>query len=107
MIYGRNPTSHDINLLPINEKQIYDRLIYLANLNKLLPHTKDKTIQELKHRMKLIEGELEAGNDNLSLFKELYKIAHALNQFKVITKKQLTMYLEHFKYIFKNIKFSF
>ena len=97
MIYGHNPTAHDINLLPINEKEIYDRLIYLANLNKLLPHTKDKTIQELKHRMKLIEGELEAGNDNLSLFKELYKIAHTLNQFKVITKKQLTMYLDQFK----------
>ena len=31
---GKHPTTADINAWSINEKQVYDRLIYLAKLNK-------------------------------------------------------------------------
>ena len=47
MLHNKNPKTHEINLLPNAEKEIYDQLIYLANLNKNMANTKSDTINEL------------------------------------------------------------
>jgi hypothetical protein len=96
LIQGDHPTHTEINALPMIEKQLYDRLIHLAHLNKKLPHTEDKTIHDLKKRMKLIEGEIHAGNNSPLLKKELYVICHALKDFGVLSMTELKDYLSQF-----------
>ena len=93
----KKTTTTDINSLSTYEKQIYDRLIYLANLNRKLPNNKDKTISELKHRLKLIEGEIESGNNSELLIKELYEITYSLKDFGILSKKNMLSYLSQFK----------
>ena len=96
LIQGDNPTHTEINSLPVMEKQLYDRLIHLAHLNKKLPHTEDKTIHDLKKRMKLIEGEIHAGNNSPLLKKELYVICHTLKDFNVLSMGEIKEYLSQF-----------
>ena len=50
IVNGKNITNTEINGLSISEKQLYDRLIHLAELSKIIPHTKDKTIIDLKNK---------------------------------------------------------
>jgi hypothetical protein len=97
MLKGLHPTHGDLNHLPIHERQLYDRLIQVANLNKSMPHQGDRTVQELKKRLKLIEGEISIGNDNPMLVKEIYSILHTLKDFKSITQSQIDKYMSQFK----------
>ena len=90
------PTINELHNLSTGEKQLYDRLIFLAHLNKMLPHTQDKTVHDLKKKMTLIEGEIGAGNDNKDLLKQLYKICHTLKDFGVLTPKDIKAYLKQF-----------
>jgi hypothetical protein len=90
------PTIQEINLLSIPEKQLYDRVIYLSNLNKSVPHTHDKTINDLKKRLKLIEGEIEAGNNNPNLLSELYIVVHSLRDFGILSPSEMKNYLKQF-----------
>jgi hypothetical protein len=96
LLQGTHPTHAEITGLPLVEKQLYDRLIHLANLNKMLPNTESKTIEELKRRMKLIEGEINAGNNSPLLVKELYAICHTLKEFGMLSIKELKMYMSQF-----------
>ena len=91
-----HPTINDINSLSIQEKQLYDRIIYLASLNKEIPHTNDKTINNLKNKLELIEGEIEAGNNNPSLISELYIIIHSLKDFGILSPKDIKEYMKQF-----------
>ena len=47
--------------------------------------------------MQLIEGEIQAGNNNPMLKKDLYKIAYSLKDFKVISQKSMHEYRAQFK----------
>jgi hypothetical protein len=97
MLEGKYPQLNDLNLLPSTERQIFDRLISLSGLHKVVSNTGDKTISDLKHRLQLIEGEIEAGNDNKELFSEMYKVLHSLKDFGVISSKKIKEYLKQFK----------
>ena len=97
IIDGIYPTNSEINSLPNLEKQLYDQLIYLAELHKKIPTNHDKTITELKKRMNLIESEFNAGNNSPLLYKELYKICHALHKFGILENKDMKNYLKQFK----------
>ena len=66
----------------------------IANLNKMHPHNSEKTISELKKRLKLVEAEIEIGNTNPMLKKEIYGILHSLKNFKVITQNQINDYMK-------------
>jgi hypothetical protein len=97
MLEGKYPQLNDLNLLPSTERQIFDRLISLSGLHKVVSNTGDKTVSDLKHRLQLIEGEIEAGNDNKELFSEMYKVLHSLKDFGVISSKKIKEYLKQFK----------
>ncbi len=98
MVEGVHPELFELNALSINEKQLYDRLIQLAGLNKMIPNTQDKTVSEL------IEGQLNAGNNLLFfvtnfpsvLLQELYVIVHSLKDFGVLSQKDIKNYLSQF-----------
>ena len=96
MIRGEKVIKQEIDALQKTEQMLYDRLLSLANLHKKAPNNKDSTIRALKERMDLIGGEIDAGNDNKVLVKELYNIVHALKNFGVITNKEATKYLSQF-----------
>ena len=96
MVEGTHPQVFELNALSINEKQLYDRLIQLAGLNKMIPNTQDKTVSDLKLRMELIEGQLNAGNNSPLLLQELYVIVHSLKDFGVLSQKDIKNYLSQF-----------
>jgi hypothetical protein len=97
MLNGLEPTHTDLNQLSNPERQLYDRLIQLAHLNKNMPNHGDKTIAELKKRLKLVESEIQIGNDNPMLVKEIYGILHSLKDFKVLTQGQINSYMKQLK----------
>jgi len=94
MLKGLYPTHADLNSLKTGERQVYDRLITLAKLNKSTVTQKDNTVAELKKRLKLLEGEIEIGNNSPLIKKEIYAILHSLRDFKAITTPQITKYMK-------------
>lgn len=98
LLEQRLPTAREINALSQSEKQLYDRVMYIANLNKLVGDNKhDKTVDELKHRLQLIEGEISAGNNSPILIKDLYIVLHALKDFNLISGREIMNYMKQFK----------
>ncbi len=93
MMRGINPTHSDLESLKAGEREIYDRLITLAHLNKQVVHQKDNTVKDLKKRLKMLESEIEIGNNSPLIKKEIYGILHSLKDFKVITQSQINKYL--------------
>ena len=71
LLKGQKPSLKDFSTLDINEKGIYDSLIYMAGLQKEVDNTFHDTKNNLKNRLELLEGEIGAGNNNPKLKKEL------------------------------------
>jgi hypothetical protein len=97
ILENKLPTLSDINSLSDAEKTIYDRLIHIAEIHKSVINQKEITINRLMNRIKLIEGEIDIGNDNKSLLKELRTDIYTLYNLKEFTKHQLTIYLNQYK----------
>ena len=81
-------------MLKTGERQVYDRLIHLAHLNKEMPHQKDNTVNELKRKLKLLQSEVEIGNNSPLIKSQMYEILHSLKDFRCITQGQINKYLE-------------
>ena len=96
MLEGIHPTQEEISRLSSPERQYYDRMIHLGKLHKQIPHTHEKTIMELKKRLKLLEAEIEIGNNSPQIKQEIKKILIHLHQLNVITKKQIDEHLKQF-----------
>jgi hypothetical protein len=89
-------TEHEIRGLKLGERQLYDLLLEKAKIIKELPNTKTKTIDELKQRLEILQGEYEAGNTNDELLTELIKLAKKLHILKAITGTQLREFVGQF-----------
>jgi hypothetical protein len=80
LLKGQKPSLKDFTQLELNEKGVYDSLIYIAGLQKEVDNNFNETKQHLKNRLELIEGQIGAGNNNPALKKELHallgKMAH-------------------------------
>jgi len=96
LLEGVYPTHSEINGLKMNEKELYDRLIYLADLHKIVPHNSEKTIHELKKRLQLLEGEKGAGNNSPLLKKDVKRTLQGLKGFGVISNKDMISHLAQF-----------
>jgi transcriptional regulator of heat shock response len=59
----------------------------------------DTTIEKLKEKLKVIEGEISSGNNNEKLLTELLDILNKLSHLGVITRPQAN---KHFKQIQKD-----
>ena len=75
-----------LNTLNDNERIIYDIMITRANLHRKLPQTKNKTIEELKRKVVLLEGSINAGNDNVN--EELKETLKHLINLKVLGENE-------------------
>ena len=97
---GEKVIKQEIDALSSHEQQVYDRLLQLAHLHKSHPLSgetnENKTVTALKTRMQILEGEMESGNTNPLLKKELYNIVHSLKSFGIITHSEMMKYLTQF-----------
>ena len=78
---GEKPSNNDYKQLQLNEKALFDSLIFQSKLHKIIPeipHSGEQTLKELKHRLNLLEGEVNAGNTNHDIKKELHGVVHKL-----------------------------
>ena len=94
---GKYPTTKELNKLQLNENQTFDALLHLAGLHKRVEHTANKSVENLKKRLTLIEGELVAGNTNKELYNELRDIVFKLHHLGEITQNSATEYLKQMK----------
>ena len=94
ILKNESVTEVDIKNLKTPEQNLYNLIIKIAELHKTHPHTGNKTVEELKNKLSLIEGEIEAGNDNRSLIKDAEHILDKLYKFGVIAKKDAINYLK-------------
>jgi len=97
----KNQTVSDAEVkeLVTAEQNLYNLIIRIAELHKIMPHTGNKTIASLKKHLELIEGEIEAGNNNPKLLKDAKTIVKKLYSFAVITPKEANNYIQQLKEI--------
>lgn len=82
-------TIKDLSSLKIGEKELLDNLLSMCELNKkIITGSGQETMKKIKEDLKLIEGQIEAGNNNPIMKDELYKTLFKLVNFGAITEKQ-------------------
>jgi hypothetical protein len=81
------------NELSDKEQELYNILVQVSNVHRYANIPKPN-IKFLKDRLKIVEGEIEAGNDNL--IEELTDILHTMILVKLITKKEATQHLQQY-----------
>ncbi len=86
-----------------SEKQLFDILLYVSGLrkNKFINKTenasaKDANIKELKQRFKIVEAEIQAGNNNPVVKAELKDIVNKLVLYHVISQNNGKEYLQQY-----------
>lgn len=94
---GKYPSTKDLNTLQGNENQTFDAILHLAGLHKRVEHTASKSIEKLKQRLTLIEGEITAGNTNRDIFSEAKEIVFKLHHLGEITQNSANDYLKQLK----------
>ena len=97
VLKNEDVSEKEIKSLSPLEKEMYVRIMCLSGLRK--EHNNliaDEHIKNLKNRLKLIEGELEAGNDNKELYIELKQILFKMFHYHLITMSGIKKYLSQF-----------
>ena len=88
----------DYDNLSSLEREIYDKLIYVAGLHKTTEHhSVDKSKESYKNRLEVIVGEIEAGNNNPELMQQLYDTLHTLVSFNVLANSEAKRYYNEYK----------
>jgi hypothetical protein len=82
-----------------SERIMYDNLIVLSGIHKSksIPTTIEDTAPEMKNRLGLILGEIEAGNSNKELLKELHELLFKMSQINLISRSAATKYYNNIK----------
>jgi hypothetical protein len=98
----KNINKKDISILNQKELILYNVLISKAGLSKDFDVDIKKTIKTLKNRLQLIEGQIQAGNNNDDLKKELYDVVFKLSNLGAIAISSARKYYnETLKLYFK------
>ena len=91
LVEGKIPSQEDISLLSANELHLFNWAIHVCGLkSKTSPASLKYTVNELKNRLKILEGEISVGNNNPEILKEIInilfgpkKIKQYLSQFEI------------------------
>ena len=97
------PNKNLINNLSTSEKHIFNTLIHIAHLHKEVEHSKDITINHLKERINLIEGEIQSGNNNPELLHELQTTLYKLVHFNLLSAYQAKNHIQQYKNYYLNV----
>ena len=93
---GQSPSATELNALSPKERSMYDAVIFKAKLHTQVPHTADMSIADLKRRLSLLEGEVQAGNNNKDIKKELNSVVRQLIELRAISTQNGRNYLKQF-----------
>jgi hypothetical protein len=102
MCKNEHPTKQTLDTLSSSEKQLFDLLLYVSGLRKkhigLTENTsaKDANIKELKKRFKIVEAQIQAGNNNPVVKAELKEIINKLVLYHVISQNNGKKYLQQY-----------
>ena len=98
MIKEESPTfKDDIYELSEKEQELFTILMYKSGFYKETPTNNKIIIKKLKDRLKLVEGEIKAGNNNTDNFKELYEIIFKMTNLGVISLSAGRTYYKEIK----------
>jgi hypothetical protein len=93
---GQSPSQTELNALSPKERSLYDTVIFKAKFQTQVPHTADMSIADLKRRLALLEGEVQAGNTNKDIKKELNSVVRQLIELRAISTQNGRNYLKQF-----------
>jgi hypothetical protein len=100
MLDGKIITVQDLAILKIGEKEILDNLLGVCELNKkIITGSGSETLNRVKEKLNLIQGQIQAGNNNPIMKQELYDVLFQLVNLNAITERQAR---EHYKNICKD-----
>ena len=85
-----------IKNLNSNETNLYNSILYMAGLHKKFKSKHNETLEELKERFKICEGEILSGNNNPEVLKELKEILLKLHHLNAISIHSIRKYLKQF-----------
>ena len=92
------PTQETLDSLKSSERELFDLLLYISGLSKSksIGTKKDVHIKELKERLKLVESQIRAGNNNPVVKSELKEIIQKLYLYNAISMNNGKAYLKQF-----------
>jgi hypothetical protein len=103
MCKNEQTTKQTLDTLSSSEKQLFDILLYVSGVRKSKhisktenASAKDANIKELKQRFKIVEAEIQAGNNNPVVKAELKEIINKLVLYHVISQNNGKKYLQQF-----------
>jgi hypothetical protein len=103
MCKNEQPTKQTLDTLSSSEKQLFDLLLYVSGVRKSKhiglkenASAKDANIKELKQRFKIVEAEIQAGNNNPIVKAELKEIINKLVLYHVISQNNGKKYLQQY-----------
>jgi hypothetical protein len=103
MCKKEHPAKQTLDTLSSSEKQLFDLILYVRGLRKDKHANqtenasgKDANIKELKERFKIVEAEIQAGNNNPVVKTELKQIINKLVLYHVISQNNGKKYLQQF-----------
>jgi hypothetical protein len=100
ILHKRDDFHTDLSKLSSSERVLLDNLLKIANLHKkVVTGSGSQSINKLKNELQILEGQIQAGNNNESLKKKLHDILHKLAYFKVISLPQAN---KHYKEYINN-----
>ena len=94
VLKGQTPTLRVFKKLSEEERKLYDTLVFMSGLSKEIEHTGSGVKEDLKKRLQLIEGEIEAGNTNPLLIKEARQVLHHMAQMKMVSRPKAVAHLK-------------
>ena len=101
MTKNKQPSKETISSLSTDEQHLLDTLLHISGIKSAsVSSNKDDIIKELKDKLRLVEGQIKAGNDNPLVKEELKDIIKKLYLYNVVSLKNSKEYLKQFeKYI--------
>jgi len=102
LINNQHVSKENLEMLSPNEHHYFNTIIHICGLKSQA--NSSQIITQLKHRLKNLEGELQTGNDNPLIIKEVTEILRKLKEYKIITAKKMNSYLEQMSFISKFTK---
>ena len=96
IVDGNRVSKSDLSVLSQKDKMIYDKLMVVSGLHKTVDNSFNESSEEMKQRLRLIEGEIGAGNDNPMLLKESHQLLHSMHACGMISNKAAT---KHYNYL--------
>ena len=94
VLKGQTPTLRAFKKMGEEERKLYDTLVFMSGLSKEVEHTGSGVKEDLKKRLQLIEGEIEAGNTNPLLIKEARQVLHHMAQMKMVARPKAVAHLK-------------